>query len=237
MTWIRARQPQQKEERRQSILEAASGLLLQWPVDEISLGQISKVCGFAKSNIYRYFESKEEVFLSLYLLDTERWIRGWTAALSTLPLHPPAQSISDLVYDTYAEVPRLGELIPWVYLRLAPALSPDFADQFLELDKRQNDRFADAIQVVRPDLDPATAENLFRQIRAFLAGSTPMLGWEQRVRTGAEDRHKGPQDLGDAPAFTDRRIDWEAHSDHAVSEESLRFLRDGLRKICRETFS
>src|SRR5690349_17282353 len=77
----RARSPEQREARRQAILDAAAAMLAESPVAEISLRELSKRVGLAKSNVLRYFETREEVFLEL--LDRE--IRGWLAALPQGP--------------------------------------------------------------------------------------------------------------------------------------------------------
>ena len=61
----RARRPEQREARRQAILDAAAAMLAESSVTEVSLRELSKRVGLAKSNVLRYFESREEVFLEL----------------------------------------------------------------------------------------------------------------------------------------------------------------------------
>src|SRR2546429_6161276 len=53
-------------------------MLAELPVTEISLRELSKRVGLAKSNVLRYFESREAVFLEL--LDSAS--RSWLAELS-----------------------------------------------------------------------------------------------------------------------------------------------------------
>src|SRR5260221_3040778 len=61
----RARTEQQRTERRQSILHTAAAMLDEMPVSAMSLNELSRRVGLAKSNVLRYFESREAVLLDL----------------------------------------------------------------------------------------------------------------------------------------------------------------------------
>src|SRR5580704_14602340 len=73
----RARSQEQREARRQAILAAAAAMLAEMPVAEVTLNELSRRAGLAKSNVLRYFESREAVLLEL--LDAA-W-RDWLATL------------------------------------------------------------------------------------------------------------------------------------------------------------
>ncbi|MER7182379.1 TetR/AcrR family transcriptional regulator [Streptomyces hyaluromycini] len=61
----RARNEEQREVRRRSILETAATMLSEMPVSAMSLNELSRRVGLAKSNVMRYFESREAVLLDL----------------------------------------------------------------------------------------------------------------------------------------------------------------------------
>ena len=61
----RARSDEQREVRRQAILRVAAEMLAQMPVAKLSLNELSRRVGLAKSNVLRYFESREAVLLEL----------------------------------------------------------------------------------------------------------------------------------------------------------------------------
>ena len=65
MTFQRARSEEQREIRRRAILDTASAMLDEMPVAEVSLNELSRRVGLAKSNVLRYFESREAVLLEL----------------------------------------------------------------------------------------------------------------------------------------------------------------------------
>src|ERR1700752_2172194 len=59
----RARQPAQIEQRREAILRAGLVLFQRRGLENVSLTDIAREVGLAKSNIYRYFESREHIYL------------------------------------------------------------------------------------------------------------------------------------------------------------------------------
>lgn len=74
MTFQRARSEEQREIRRRAILDAAAAMLDEMPVAEVSLNELSRRVGLAKSNVLRYFESREAVLLELLDVFLESWL-------------------------------------------------------------------------------------------------------------------------------------------------------------------
>ncbi|MGI5190423.1 TetR/AcrR family transcriptional regulator [Promicromonospora sp. CA-289599] len=74
MTFQRARSEEQREIRRQAILDTARSMLDEMPVAEVGLNELSRRVGLAKSNVLRYFESREAVLLELLTDAVEVWI-------------------------------------------------------------------------------------------------------------------------------------------------------------------
>lgn len=63
--FIRARRPEQKQQRRDAILTAARQLAVDSGVANVSLGGVAAAVGLAKSNVVRYFGTREEIYLEL----------------------------------------------------------------------------------------------------------------------------------------------------------------------------
>ncbi|MFC4629995.1 TetR/AcrR family transcriptional regulator [Promicromonospora alba] len=74
MTFQRARSEEQREIRRQAILDTARSMLDEMPAAEVGLNELSRRVGLAKSNVLRYFESREAVLLELLTDALEVWI-------------------------------------------------------------------------------------------------------------------------------------------------------------------
>src|SRR2546428_12712597 len=94
----RARSDEQREVRRQAILRVAAEMLAQMPVAELSLNELSRRVGLAKSNVLRYFESREAVLLELLDLAWRDWLDRLAAAL------PGKLDASTSVTTRYPEV-------------------------------------------------------------------------------------------------------------------------------------
>jgi AcrR family transcriptional regulator len=78
VTFRRARSEEQREIRRRVILDTAAAMLDEMPVAEVSLNELSRRVGLAKSNVLRYYETREAVLLELL----DRFLRDWLAALA-----------------------------------------------------------------------------------------------------------------------------------------------------------
>ena len=74
MAFQRARSEEQREIRRQAILDTAAAMLDVMPVSEVSLNELSRRAGLAKSNVLRYFESREAILLELLDRATKLWL-------------------------------------------------------------------------------------------------------------------------------------------------------------------
>lgn len=80
MGFKRARSDEQRQERRQAILHTAAAMLVEMPVSEVTLNELSRRVGLGKSAMLIYFESREAVLLEL--LDGQ--IADWIAALAEI---------------------------------------------------------------------------------------------------------------------------------------------------------
>ncbi|UCM86630.1 TetR/AcrR family transcriptional regulator [Streptomyces marincola] len=95
-TFQRARSEEQREIRRRAVLDTTAAMLREMPVGDVSLNELSRRVGLAKSNVLRYFESREAILLEL--LD-----RAWRQWVADLP------ALMDAGIDQDAPVSRRGE--------------------------------------------------------------------------------------------------------------------------------
>ena len=73
MAWERARTKEQKEQRIAEIIEATARLYENHSFEEITLVSIAKEAKFTRSNLYKYFDSKEEIFFEFLKHDIVLW--------------------------------------------------------------------------------------------------------------------------------------------------------------------
>ncbi|WP_433127186.1 TetR/AcrR family transcriptional regulator [Micromonospora sp. CA-240977] len=74
MTFQRARSEEQRAVRRRAILETTAAMLDEMPVAEVTLNELSRRVGLAKTAVLRYFESREAVLLDLMDHRTTTWL-------------------------------------------------------------------------------------------------------------------------------------------------------------------
>lgn len=111
----RARTPEQKSDRRETILVTAKTLFMEAGYEGFSMGLLSKRAGVAKGTLYLYFGTKEEVLLSLYSQEFERFCIELTAGI---PAQMTDAEFVSRIYDTSVADPlflalhaRLGTVI------------------------------------------------------------------------------------------------------------------------------
>lgn len=115
MTFQRARNEEQREARRKVILNTATAMLEEMPVAEVSLNELSRRVGLAKSNVLRYFESREAVLLELLDDFLERWLAELAAELDRAidtrdAPEVRAARLAETLSDSLADRPVLCDL-------------------------------------------------------------------------------------------------------------------------------
>lgn len=133
-TFQRARRPEQLAARRSAILAAARAALADKGVDEVTLRDISERVGLAKSNVLRYFDTREAILLEV--LDEE--CRDWLADLET-QLGPPRPRkpnfaneirMAGILTDTLVRRRLMCELLGAMAGVLERNIAGDFARDF-----------------------------------------------------------------------------------------------------------
>src|SRR3954470_18006166 len=90
----RARRPEQKEERRVHLLETAKAALRGgMEVSDLGLNELARQAQMTKSNVYRYFENREDLLLALLEEESELWQCELGKRLAASP-HATAEQIA-----------------------------------------------------------------------------------------------------------------------------------------------
>jgi AcrR family transcriptional regulator len=134
-TFQRARSEEQREVRRKAILDAAAGMLAGMPVAEVTLNELSRRAGLAKSNVLRYFESREAVLLELLDSMSQEWLAGLekelTAAVDAgAPPFERGDQLAAALAASLASRPVLCDLIGAQAAVLERNVSPQVAAQY-----------------------------------------------------------------------------------------------------------
>ncbi|MGI5286078.1 TetR/AcrR family transcriptional regulator [Nonomuraea polychroma] len=127
MTFLRARRPEHKQQRREAILDAARELAMASGVRNVSLGAVAEAVGLAKSNIVRYFGTREEIYLQLA---TEEW-REWAEAVRERLRHTSGTAdVVTVLAETLTERPLFCDLLSHTATSLEHNVSVEAAHTF-----------------------------------------------------------------------------------------------------------
>ncbi|WP_268240598.1 TetR/AcrR family transcriptional regulator [Streptomyces camponoticapitis] len=117
------------------MLDTAASMLTEMPVAQVSLNELSRRVGLAKSNVLRYFESREAVLLDLLDVACREWTDYLEGALASgVDAHAPPRERGDQVVAvlaaSLADRPVLCDLTSSQAAVLERNVSPDVAAEF-----------------------------------------------------------------------------------------------------------
>lgn len=161
-TFHRARSEEQRAVRRQSILRTAAGMLDEMPVAAVSLNELSRRVGLAKSALLRYFESREAVLLDLlseaaarYRAETAETLPGWVDPSAPAPAR--VRQIAARLATTFADRPMLCELLSAQHAILEHNVSVDVATRYKRSSRDGIRWLAGQLRGLLPELDDERA--------------------------------------------------------------------------------
>ncbi|KZK85127.1 Fatty acid metabolism regulator protein [Pseudovibrio sp. Ad13] len=109
MDFKRARKDEQKAARRENILKMAKELCSQKGVMNWSLNELGKHAAVNKSNLYRYFGSREEILMTLMHEEMCLFVDNFQNNVSQRTVS--IEDLSKIITDQYCEQPFLCELL------------------------------------------------------------------------------------------------------------------------------
>jgi AcrR family transcriptional regulator len=156
-TFQRARSDEQRAIRRQTILETAAAMLEEMPVAELSLNELSRRVGLAKSNVLRYFDSREAVLLELLDSLTREWLEhlSWelpSAVSARAGFERRAERLAGVVARSLADRPVLCDLLGAQAAVLEHNVSSDAIASFKRRGVAHAAAFGELIRQPLPEL-------------------------------------------------------------------------------------
>ncbi|MGC4087619.1 MAG: TetR family transcriptional regulator [Polyangiaceae bacterium] len=181
----RARRPEQKEERRERLLVVARDLLARDPDPQsLSLNELAREAGMAKSNVYRYFESREAVLLELLSQDwgscfedaRTRLMRASKRGRVTL------ERLVRIITESILRYPLLGPLSSVLPSIIEHNVSVDTVRSFKLSSMQLVQELARLCHACGPDLPIAAYEELAHFSFTLLIGLWPLSHPSQSVQ-------------------------------------------------------
>lgn len=168
----RARKPEEISQRRETLLVAAAALFDAEGPAGTGLNAIAAKAGFTKSNVYRYFESREQVLLELFSDEFVGLVDALELAIGAQsPGDVPA--LAEAITATFLARPRCCELIAI----LSSTLEQNVSEATIAATKMhmndQNARVIAALAARMPGATPADCAWAIAMGGSLLAGMWP----------------------------------------------------------------
>lgn len=170
----RARRPEQKRQREQAILAAAAAILEADGVGGVTLTAVAAEVGLAKSNLYRYFESREDILLQLLASDEAEWVAQFERALAPLAGTDDADRVGAAMAATLAANPRLCLLTSVLTTVLERNVPMEVVRRFKTRASALSIRIGNALHAACPGIPLARQPELQRWVQALVAGLWPI---------------------------------------------------------------
>lgn len=126
----RARSPEDKQQRRQDILDRAWELFQSRRWAELTMSDVAGASGLSKAALYRYFETKESLFLEVEEARLGEWLHGLGAELDRLPRPASPEAVGALIADSLVARPGLPRLLALLHVSLEQNVPFDAALAF-----------------------------------------------------------------------------------------------------------
>lgn len=171
-TFQRARSEDQREARREAILQTAASMLAEMPVSAVSLNELSRRVGLAKSNVLRYFDSREAVLLDLLIQLAEEFFSQIGKQLpgavhADASVRARAGGVATALATEIAARPLLCELLSVQAGVLEHNVSAETVAKYKRSGYESLARFTAALRQVLPELSEEDAAEATRTITLF----------------------------------------------------------------------
>ncbi|MCU1681519.1 MAG: TetR-family transcriptional regulator [Amycolatopsis sp.] len=191
----RARSHEQRELRRRAILDAAEVLLAEVPLEDLGLRELSRRLGTSKTNVVRYFESREGVLLALLNRTRQLWLDDLEKELPAAPAD--LDGVIRVWADTLAARPLLCQLWSLLAMVLERNVSAESVRAYKLEDLEQRTRLAGLLSERVRGLDARSALHLTRIGVVILAGLWPFANPTPAIVEATAD-----------PRLVDARVDF-----------------------------
>lgn len=173
----RAIKDNQKQERQQAIIDAASQLFAHGSYQMVTLEAVAEKVGVARGTLYLYFKTREELFMAVLEQAYQVWAKDAASRLEELLAQTNQRTSVDQVTQLLTE----SLLNHWTVTRLA-ALLPSVLEQNVEFEAAlrfkqtllaEGARVTQLLNEALPFLTPGQAAQLMPRITVLIVGLLP----------------------------------------------------------------
>lgn len=174
----RARSPEQQARRRAAIVATARALLDEAPLTEISLRDLGRAVGLSKSNVVRYFPTREAVYLTVLVEEWDLWLADLGGRLADPSgerrLEARAVELAEALTGSLVAHPRFCDLLAACQSVLERNVPVPTAREFKTAALGMLGRLAAEVRGRVPEIGEAGAFEFAGALWVLVAGAWPL---------------------------------------------------------------
>jgi len=171
--WVRARSDEQIEQRISEIVDATARLFEENRYEDITFAMIAKEANFTRSNLYRYFQAKEDIFLELLKSDIAVWRKDILENFTNE--NPSLREVAKISVELILKHKRMVKLLTILFTMLEPNASLEALTAFKQKITEEIGMVAQFLSTKLP-FPSVEAAGDFLTTQSYLAmGAYPMM--------------------------------------------------------------
>ena len=172
--------------KREEIINACEQLYQTMSFREITLKEIGKITSFSRPTIYNYFETKEEIFLSLFKREYDLWNEQLTAILDQNERLTKAQ-LADQIAKSLSERQQLLKLLSMNNFDMEANSRAEFLTMFKESYGGSLRRIQMLLEKFCPEMSAGDIQNFIYIFFPFMFGIYPYTAVTDKQKAAMKD--------------------------------------------------
>ena len=172
--------------KREEIINACEQLYQTMSFREITLKEIGKITSFSRPTIYNYFETKEEIFLSLFKREYDLWNEQLTAILDQNERLTKAQ-LADQIAESLSERQQLLKLLSMNNYDMEANSRAEFLTMFKESYGGSLRRIQMLLEKFCPEMSAGDIQNFIYIFFPFMFGIYPYTAVTDKQKAAMKD--------------------------------------------------
>ncbi len=185
MDWVRARSDEQIEQRINEIVDATARLFEENRYEDITFAMIAKEANFTRSNLYRYFQTKEDIFLELMKHDIAVWRKDILENFTDG--NPSLREVAEISVELILKHKRMVRLFTILFTLLEPNASLEALTAFKQKITEEIGIVAQFLSTKLP-FPSVEAAGDFLTTQSYLAmGAYPMMNLTSKQKEAMQE--------------------------------------------------
>ncbi len=178
--------PELTNARKEEIINACEKLYQTLSFKEITIKEIGNATSFTRTSIYNYFQTKEEIFLSLLKREYELWIASLKQTMSKHETMAKDE-FTDMLARSLEERPQLLKILSMNHYDMETGSRPEHLAEFKVVYGESLRTVMSGLNKYFPDMSVSEKQNFIYTFFPFMFGIYPYTFVTEKQRTAMEE--------------------------------------------------